>query len=881
MTLRKAVILFIIFYLFNASNLFGEENYYNLFLDNYKNKDYKKALLNIEKAYREKNEDANIIYWYGILLYMNEKFSESVNILEKLPVEYKTYPTQWYISESYKKLNDFETALIVAEAAIPLIDDDSEDKRHLYNSFFEVLKKEKKYEKLKKYLDENYRDIEKYYENKNSEWFDWIKYLITSAFTDYSKELAEKEDARSYEYLEFAAEYFSKGLGVNAQYIQLDSAGVVYFKKKLYNEAIAHLSLIPENHRPLIKAYYLAESYKNIDKKEEAIETVLPVLTIDEEKPYWKIYIYSVLFQLLKDADGEDKIIELEPDYFSYQKNVKSDMFPYINHLLAKYFFEKFENYGVDNNKIKMEEFYNLGLKYYKTDLQKYRDYIQKEEIDFLYGVFSYYRENESKISSAYKHKILVIIFNELDSHWLEKNGTKRYSHNFHQDELIEKYDKALAFFSKEIFFLTKGKILPVYEFRKVDSKVTEIEYRLFEGEIKVEAIDVYQPVLATVTPHIGELIFENRNNYDTFIYVTPNEDTYVYGTGGKSGLNFIPYVLTGKLRGYIMMGSSVMTSHRGLLHEFFHNVEGAYREDYNFIAHTYKESYKKIWPKWYKGEGELFYYKYAFENIVSKDNFALLRFRDITNDTGDTEFFTKNEYFKKHSIEDLKKADKYKNQAWDYYKENKYDKSLDAFLLSYELYKYDEKVTEMIGWYYFKKEDYKPALKFYLESLGLSEKQNILSMVAYLYEKNGNIEEAIKSYKSAYEKYGVANDLYNLSRLLYSTEDYVGAVNYFVEYLEKFKQEDLAIYSLNLLSWILVNKSKDYEKTISVVGKYFDILIDKKSDVKKNIAFNMALAYGESGNIKEALIWLEKALKLGYNKNDTYVFYFNKYSKK
>ncbi|MBP7552214.1 MAG: hypothetical protein KA885_02215, partial [Spirochaetes bacterium] len=145
MTLRKAVILFIIFYLFGATNLFGEENYYNLFLDNYKNKDYKKALLNIEKAYREKTEDVNIIYWYGILLYMNEKYSESVNILEKLPVEYKTYPTQWYLSESYKKLNDFENASIVAEAAIPLIDDGNENKRHLYNLFFDILTKEKKY----------------------------------------------------------------------------------------------------------------------------------------------------------------------------------------------------------------------------------------------------------------------------------------------------------------------------------------------------------------------------------------------------------------------------------------------------------------------------------------------------------------------------------------------------------------------------------------------------------------------------------------------------------------------------------------------------------------------------------------------------------------
>ena len=281
----------------------------------------------------------------------------------------------------------------------------------------------------------------------------------------------------------------------------------------------------------------------------------------------------------------------------------------------------------------------------------------------------------------------------------------------------------------------------------------------------------------------------------------------YVSGTGGKSGLNFIPYVLTGKYSGNIMMGSGIMSSHRALLHEFFHNVESAYRENYNFIAHTYKEPYKKIWPKWYRGEGELFYYKYAFDNIISKDNFALLRFRDIVDDTDKSVFLTKNEYFIKHTIDDLKKADRYKNQAWDYYKENKFDKSLESFLLSYEFYKYDERVNEMIGWHYFKKEDFKPALRFYLESLGLSEKQNIASMVAYLFEKNGNIEEAISHYKSVYEKYGVANDLYNLSRLIYSTEDYGGAVKYFSEYLEKFNQEDFAIYSLNLLSWILVNK--------------------------------------------------------------------------
>lgn len=872
-------ILLLIFYLVLNFNLFGNISYYNTAVEYYNKKDYKNALIYIEKAYNLEPEKDTVKYMYGVILFVNDKYIESINILKLIPIEYNTFYVQSYIVNSYRKLNNYDKVVETIMNAIPYIQNSDENKRYFYNQIFEIWKDQKKYILIKEYLKNNEKDIYTYYSDKNSEWLDWIEFLITASFLDYAITLAENDNPESLDYLKLAIHYYSKDLGKYNQNILLESVGLAYHKKKLYEKAIEALKIVPDSDNRFLRANYLADSFRKINKKEEAVNVILNVIKQEEMKPYWKYYLYSMLFEMLRDLDRETTILEIENDYFLYQKNSKHDAFPYINYILLNYFFKKFEKYGIEEDYKKVDYFYKLGFKYYETDLKDNKKNINKNEIDIIYKAFHFYKDNKFKVDKAYKHKFLVLILKELNSSWNDLNGNKKYIHNYHQDQFIMDYDMSFKISQRLIYYFTKGEIFIEYDFHKVNSVVTEISHNKWER--KNEISQVYQPVLETSQPYnIGEILFKNRNNYDTICYITPSQNTPIEAIGGLIPLKYVPYIMYGVNRGMISTGSELMFTYKTIIHEFFHIVEGLYNKDYKLISHVYLDVNKNYWPSWYNGEGELIYYKYIFENVISKDNYKKLHIRDTIDNSDEKLFDKKREIFNKYKIEDLKKADEFKNQAWNYNSEKNDDKALEYFLKSYNIVKENEEVIEAIGYYYYKKEMYDIALSYYLETFSINEKGNIVAMIGFLYERVGNTNEAIKYYKISYEKFNNYNDLYLVGSLYTKVKDYDNAYYYLEEYLKKFNDKEMAIHALDVISWILINEKKDYVKTIEIVSKYFDTVKDNKLNLKKIVALHMGIALGELNRKEEAILWLEKSAQLGYPKDNYYNSIYNKYKK-
>jgi tetratricopeptide (TPR) repeat protein len=231
-----------------------------------------------------------------------------------------------------------------------------------------------------------------------------------------------------------------------------------------------------------------------------------------------------------------------------------------------------------------------------------------------------YWMENSGAVKDrAYEHRFMMLIFQRLFARWTDTDGSIRQNDNVFDSGLIEEIQKQFDIFSKMIFYLSRGEVLPVLDIEMVDGTVVDFGPRHWSGA-GVEEKLFYTFDIETAVPHPGQIINEKRNSVDTFIYVVPNEEMpYVSYACKESG---------GDSRGGLYLGTTAAARHISYVHEFFHNIEAAYDGVYHFVRHVYLDAYNNFWPPWYKGEGELFYYKLAFDNVIFPAGIEKLRFR-------------------------------------------------------------------------------------------------------------------------------------------------------------------------------------------------------------------------------------------------------------
>ncbi len=135
-----------------------------------------------------------------------------------------------------------------------------------------------------------------------------------------------------------------------------------------------------------------------------------------------------------------------------------------------------------------------------------------------------------------------------------------------------------------------------------------------------------------------------------------------------------------------ILMGSSVLGDYLGLIHEFFHIVEANYRSEHKLIQHVFREPYKKMWPDWYNGEGELFYYDFVFKNLIAKTGFERLDFKKNQDTTPAESVKILTESIKGVEASHLREIAAYKNQGSIFFRDKLYDKAMEhqsSFILS------------------------------------------------------------------------------------------------------------------------------------------------------------------------------------------------------
>ncbi|HCL58088.1 MAG TPA: hypothetical protein DHW82_13930 [Spirochaetia bacterium] len=654
--------------------------------------------------------------------------------------------------------------------------------------------------------------------------------------------------------------------------------GLTLVTLKRHEEAIPVLKKVPDSYYPLTTRWYLASSLKETGQIKEAIEVLLDSFHYPEKDNDKKIFVYQLFTDIAAKEKQTDLLLSHEDEILGYISSHPSDSADWIKYLFVKTYYDA----GIEKaHKINEAfDFFEKSDRILSSGLGKYAIYFERGNLEIIVRALHFFEENPVP-DDLPVHRILVVFAKETKAFFQDK----KYEYQMNQED-IQKYLPVFELFRKIYYYYTAGKYDFSFEYEWIDSSVVDLKTIEWKSKNNEETHMILQPELNTMKNFPTRLYYSKRNDFDTFVFVYPFEETHIpygkngyysLGFGGKTPLILTPYFLTSeKMRGGITLTTSVLNLPI-LVHEFFHNVEGAFE---GLTTHVFRPAYKKIWPSWYHGEGELKYYNLAFQNIIRKQKIENLNFKK-ESDLTPYEYLEKSkELSQNYPEEKLKKAYSFFQDAWTAYRESRYQEALTLFEKTYSLAPFFIRLNELLGYLYYQKKDYKSSLKHYELEYSLYPQNNFfLPTLAYLYRLEKENQKAVQIYRKILE--GNPNEivyLYYIGIVYYEQKDYYETLNYFYQYGEKEKDYSRTEFlsALEITAYILCQVEKNYSTALTFLKKYETVFQNKP-----NTLIYFAIALGETGKQKEAYQLLLKVKKLGYAYEDFLSYYLKKYKPK
>jgi hypothetical protein len=349
-------------------------------------------------------------------------------------------------------------------------------------------------------------------------------------------------------------------------------------------------------------------------------------------------------------AELVDKIEHKMLAAFKTSKDYKKHL-PWARYSLMKLFQETaFEN--IDNLDVAIY-YAKKAAKLANEGLGKYNDYIAMglttADVSIMYNVLTYWKKNYQKNKNkAYNFKILILVYPKTRAKTTYKAGKTGFiNQNINKVDLESMEHRArFEYMRMFYFYLSKGKLLLSYDYKWTKSTMRELKYYNFETE--QEQIDSILPVPETATPDVGGIYFKTINDYDGYITLYPGT---IEGYAGNSGWHFYPPFVPGYLNSTVRRANINLTLKQKepgvLIHEFFHFVESIYDVK---PFHVMWAHYKTVWPSWYKGEGEWYYYSKIFKRVVLPKGISNLFLRKEKDTTSLENYNSSRAAFKKAS---------------------------------------------------------------------------------------------------------------------------------------------------------------------------------------------------------------------------------------
>ncbi|OHD53822.1 MAG: hypothetical protein A2Y33_16705 [Spirochaetes bacterium GWF1_51_8] len=591
--------------------------YYSKFVEAYKKGDKSEALKLIANAYEENPTNNNIIVWYGNMLNGNNQYQEAIKVWKKADSEYDPAGLNNSIACAYLALNDLKSAQIYFQNALSVQIAKPKDNLNSLNGLMGILCKEPDDEKALVYKKAFDSVLEKN-PGINSEWTSYLfcKYFLDRA-VEYAKAGNELEGAKLFETMK---KYYCTGLGNYFSYIAPENYGYEWMKRKEYQKAIEVFEYVFQ----LRNSYYLTWAYADTllhtGLLKEAIGIDIAGLKkggTDEKMHGW---VYRQLIDIAGQIGDLNTVCQYEEEAVIYHEKNDTKNLDAIKSRLIKIYLNEAYKATAENKYPDNVTYYKKALEWQKTGLTKPDHNSYPENIKIQIEASEYW-ENEGKkaLSSAYSFKFTILALENFNGVIIdEKKNKTENAYYCLEPDMKKKTTDAFTVFSRLYYYLTGGKVHPDLEYISITNQITEVQKSYWKPSENIgkdigDGVPMFSAKWASIDHYPASRITNLLIKSDTFILLFP-----LHCTAGAASLAFTyensKYIAHKTIQLYHAGGAM---SYGLFMHEFFHEVEYSYGKYYKFIAHVYSEEYKKYWPKWYNGQGEMFYQKHILEEMI------------------------------------------------------------------------------------------------------------------------------------------------------------------------------------------------------------------------------------------------------------------------
>lgn len=605
---------------------------YARFVAAYKAGDHTAALRWIELAYREPGRPDYVDHWYGAMLMRAKRWADAVPVYRGVRPAFQPAQTAWHLGECLLQLSRLAEARTALTAGIGAPDTVDHWRRHLYIKLVEVLDRQGDLDSLRA-LEPAATD---YVAALTDDLSDFLRYRFARLYLDRAaREATTGTWAAGEVWFRAGLAAAGRRLGKYAAYLYPEHFVNAWHTRRDMVRALAAYDALPEGYRRDWQRYVAVDAPFVLGRTNEAITRAgqeLPRITA----PATRRYVYHRLVRLLVDLGDLDRLAGHEAGFLAAFTGLKDDYAGWLRLRIAQlalFGASRALDRGAEREALSLLE---RARRIRTAGFGKYSD--QATDIEEWAAACRRWANRTPGGPKTVTVELCVLVFPRLVGTWTNVSNVVLPMDNRLGPQEVARYEAEFGAFRKLLYHLTDGRLVVRSRLLLLPHALTAVKPAVWrppfpDASGKHVETRFFTPILASTRPPVGPVFFTNRNLYDGFVTVFPSHGITSTCTGGYGYPEYIP----GKLRGraprlMITMASKAMgtglPAARVLVHEFFHNVEGLYRDRHSFVAHVYGEGYRARWPAWFRGGGELAYYREAFTHVIGPAGLARLQTR-------------------------------------------------------------------------------------------------------------------------------------------------------------------------------------------------------------------------------------------------------------
>jgi tetratricopeptide (TPR) repeat protein len=624
--MRKTA-LFLILFCISGLRADKAAEYYGQFVQAYHNGDKAAAAKYIEKAYQANPSNNNILQWYGNILNQNKKYADAIRVWKQISPDYFPSAVNKSIAEAYHQLGDHQSAEKYYTMALTNPAANPQEKVNIIAGLMAAVYNDMPDNPKVLALEKKFAEAEcAAPELKTS----WARYMFCKYFLDRAVEFAgDGYENDGFAYYRLAMKYFGPELEKYTNYIAPEFFGYEWMKREKYALALS----VFEEVFPLRNDNYLTWAYSEMLRQTGKPAEAIGVCVKGLKKPGGDDKMYGWIYRQIIDVAGQSGDLSAlaahENDADAYLVKNNPEMGDWVRFRITEIYF----NEGL---KAMAEKPYPNGVELLKKamvwnnkGLGKYKDSFNNKTIEVIIEASKYWNGEGKKLAtSAAPYRFTIIAMESFNGVIIDE-GKKTPANFSLSPEMERTIPAAFEVFRQLYFYMTGGKMLAGMKYVRLTNILTEVQVSYWKpaGEASVKpgkGITMYAAIWGSIKPSPIQTISNEMKYADTLVMIFP-----FFCTAGSSSVVYYQDAAVPKgytAHGLIQIPKDYTPFSYGLFaHEFFHTVEYFYGDKYQFVQHGYKEEYRKSWPSWYHGEGELYYYYSYLREITGKYGIAPL----------------------------------------------------------------------------------------------------------------------------------------------------------------------------------------------------------------------------------------------------------------